>query len=674
MSSEAIIAIEEQVTIPAGVTIATEPSPSITQQQQASTSTSTSFDSKDSKTNNNPKNKDLNTQNNNTNNRNRKRKNFSRNHQKNKKWNLNKNFKRNCNKEKNNQQNKNDLTGTEIHHNVLHMQQHHNNSKYNKNVNVGGNCSITNSTSNNGGGGDRNNCGGNISGRTNNNNNNNLNNKRQIFSVGKFFLPDKRPRKECIIPPTKFLLGGNISDPLNLNSLQNESENATTPKSSPIPTPPHYKAKIDVIIPPNINDPLHLLDPVDSVEYELQLCSPLKKKSKPRHRKKRKSAKDKSFDNNTSGNKSDNLNHSREDSFNTDGELIVDAKETDDEKISTEAAIVITECEAAKTKSEREKAIRDLKLELGEGGRKRRLSESISLNKNKTRRVDAMDKIVSPVIPQPGAWKRPHWNVPRGPGRTRLLSSTSVSEDVVSPTEDKILSDILIGTNNDELKIEKSAVNHMEMVPHSEQPTEDLSCLPSTSAAMEPESSGTLFVEEPKTQKQYAPHQYGNYDRYYGYRNLNEFIDVRLKVFMRDSRIFRDKDILDIGCNVGLMTIAVAKMLNPKTITGIDIDKNLIQKARRNLAMYARIPSTSDKSMEQPSQKPHCSKKNVSIKKAVDKKSKYQSKNSKNKHTDYFPISFPICFGNIMNIDNKSPDETDPKKFPQNVYFRTVSI
>lgn len=37
----------------------------------------------------------------------------------------------------------------------------------------------------------------------------------------------KKKKKECqnIIPPKKFLLGGSISDPLNLNSLQNEDIN-----------------------------------------------------------------------------------------------------------------------------------------------------------------------------------------------------------------------------------------------------------------------------------------------------------------------------------------------------------------------------------------------------------------------------------------------------------------
>lgn len=81
--------------------------------------------------------------------------------------------------------------------------------------------------------------------------------------------------------PTKFLLGGNINDPLNLNSFQdeeiNKAMNAVTPKSSPIPTPPRRRGQIEVIIPPNIHDPLNLIDCADEAEYEQQMCSPVKK-------------------------------------------------------------------------------------------------------------------------------------------------------------------------------------------------------------------------------------------------------------------------------------------------------------------------------------------------------------------------------------------------------------
>merc|ERR1719242_2088591 len=64
--------------------------------------------------------------------------------------------------------------------------------------------------------------------------------------------------------PSKFLLGGNINDPLNLNSLNDEKisrvVNAVTPESSPLPTPTHRKEdyKIEVLIPLNISDPLNL--------------------------------------------------------------------------------------------------------------------------------------------------------------------------------------------------------------------------------------------------------------------------------------------------------------------------------------------------------------------------------------------------------------------------------
>uniref|UniRef100_A0A182SQ80 RNA methyltransferase n=1 Tax=Anopheles maculatus TaxID=74869 RepID=A0A182SQ80_9DIPT len=87
-------------------------------------------------------------------------------------------------------------------------------------------------------------------------------------------------------------------------------------------------------------------------------------------------------------------------------------------------------------------------------------------------------------------------------------------------------------------------------------------------------------------------YHFGNYDRYYGYHSLNEYIDVRLKVFLRNSYLFRDKDVLDIGCNVGLMTIAIAKMLHPKSATGIDVDGKLVAKARKNLSKYVRVPRT----------------------------------------------------------------------------------
>lgn len=188
-------------------------------------------------------------------------------------------------------------------------------------------------------------------------------------SISKFFLPHKRPPKEVFIPPTKFLLGGNISDPLNLNSLQDEdvnrAMNAVTPESSPLPTPPRHKGKIDVIIPPNIRDPLNLLDPLDNDEYEKQLEMQQRKPRKKARIRRR---------------TTDNTSPISE----IDVDVIEHIKEPPPPEPSTSACIK---------------------------SRKRSCSDSDNASQKgkdpkKLRRMDSLDKIVSPVVPQPGAWMR----------------------------------------------------------------------------------------------------------------------------------------------------------------------------------------------------------------------------------------------------------------------------
>ena len=86
-----------------------------------------------------------------------------------------------------------------------------------------------------------------------------------------------------------------------------------------------------------------------------------------------------------------------------------------------------------------------------------------------------------------------------------------------------------------------------------------------------------------------AKFQYGNYNRYYGYRL--EGSDPRLQYF--DPDWFRSKDVLDVGCNVGEVTMAIARDMIPTSITGIDIDPTLISKARKMISQYAnrKVPS-----------------------------------------------------------------------------------
>lgn len=217
-------------------------------------------------------------------------------------------------------------------------------------------------------------------------------------TISKFFLPHKRPRKEVFIPPTKFLLGGNISDPLNLNSLQDEdinrAMNAVTPESSPLPTPPRHKAKIEVIIPPNIRDPLNLMEPVDNEEYEKRL--------EMQQRKPRKKAR-------------------------------IRRRTTDNTSPTKEVTIV------------KEEGIKEPPPPEPSTSKSRKRSCSDSDNSSqkgkdckKLRRMDSLDKIVSPVVPQPGAWMRarpqPRAVPPERPASPRAKVKTSTDGEQKLPT------------------------------------------------------------------------------------------------------------------------------------------------------------------------------------------------------------------------------------------------
>lgn len=185
--------------------------------------------------------------------------------------------------------------------------------------------------------------------------------------------------------PTKFLLGGNINDPLNLNSLQDEeinrAMNAVTPKSSPIPTPPRRKGRVEVIIPSNIHDPLNLIDCADDAEYEQQLASPVKKGRKKRMKRKRTTSAclESTVKAESTGKPEAKTPEANEDSAKIPEQSAVEAKPKEKELSLELNAPSPVKKESKKRKSEEHK-------------------EQVKKFKN------CMDKIVSPVIPQPGAW------------------------------------------------------------------------------------------------------------------------------------------------------------------------------------------------------------------------------------------------------------------------------
>ncbi|XP_017003297.2 7SK snRNA methylphosphate capping enzyme bin3 [Drosophila takahashii] len=707
----------------------------------------------------------------------------------------------------------------------------------------------------------------------------------------KFFLPEKRLRKEVIVPPTKFLLGGNISDPLNLNSLQNENTSnasssnntpATTPRQSPITTPP----KVEVIIPPNIHDPLHLLDPVDSMEYEKQLTSPMKRGGggggmlhhRQHHHRTRKNRKRRRFDSNNTSHAGDEggggggvgeltdepttqptassslaaspvaaaplnvggslllsesaapaagetaetghqqqLAHVRSPQASasaaaaemptptpteaaaeaTPAEEQVEqaasapaatsspqrpqqhvaaaAEEATHDATAAAAALpaaseppgeeeMLLSCSAtsatlavASTLAERRaQASRDLRLDLsstcygvggtglsfggsstasvgsgGGGGRKRKISESNNSQKSKKfHRHDAMDKIVSPVVPQPGAWKRPPRILqPSGARKPNTRRSTSFSEsELLSPVEEvppKQLPLIEVEIPRDDtpdlpehglgspMSTTSAATSHtageQDSLAGADTSMADASAVqvPATSTLMlEPALIPPLKLQ-PKFRADGLKYRYGNFDRYVDFRQLNEFRDVRLQVFQRHVELFQNKDILDIGCNVGHMTITVARHLAPKTIVGIDIDRELVARARRNLSIFVRIPKEeklpevkvepmlevkTEKAEEEASAAAHKKTRRGKKRRKVQQGLQQHHHHHHHHHQDleqlqqqqkldallvkpheFFPISFPLTYGGIPHLPatSKSPNMFANKNlFPANVFFR----
>lgn len=135
-------------------------------------------------------------------------------------------------------------------------------------------------------------------------------------------------------------------------------------------------------------------------------------------------------------------------------------------------------------------------------------------------------------------------------------------------------------------------------------------------------------------------------DRYYGYRNPGHEVDPRLKAFATRKELFLQKDILDIGCNIGHITLSVARDLGAKSITGIDIDRTLINIARKNVKHYVNC-------VQSPARNENGDR-------------------TSDSDASFFPMSMPINYGPV-DISGFTKHKQD-KGFPYNVTFVQVSL
>ncbi|KAG1661246.1 7SK snRNA methylphosphate capping enzyme [Nymphon striatum] len=307
--------------------------------------------------------------------------------------------------------------------------------------------------------------------------------RRYSASSVDFKAGGKRRRHNNKDPELKFLMGGDISDPLNLKSLENEEinrrVNAPTPVSSPMPTP---KQKIDYIIPLNVADPLALNNVNQNFELTL---SPARKKKHKRSR----------------------------------------VKSCGDEAAIKTATDRGKECDEHKDKDESNSDSKPKILHL----------------RKKVEDIDS-DKIVSPVIIQ-------------GPMSIKSRKKSKEGFEFERPD------------SNFRFR-RRSGKRHHSGASNT--------------------SSSSCHIHFNAKDKDF---QYGNYSRYYGYRNHKLDSDQRLKCLKKEW--IEGKDVLDIGCNVGHITLTVAKEFSPRKIIGIDIDEKLIQAANKNVKYYVTSQLTS---------------------------------------------------------------------------------
>lgn len=295
----------------------------------------------------------------------------------------------------------------------------------------------------------------------------------------------KRRRFTSVALPTKFLLGGNITDPLNLRSLEdekvNQQLNAFTPASSPMPLSRH-RTQVQVLIPPNIYDPLNL-NTGEEIEFNLLTSKPRKRR---RHRKSR-----------------------REENENTVAPLnVVSAK---------------TECVESSVGPENSHCHYD-----------NCVVNDLTLEKPPSPSEDRVvsNKIVSPVVPQGSPakfFKRYH--------------SRSFSKD------------------NDDKQQHKQVTKRRRSKTRLQQKAD--------------------YVKYRANAEKFC---YGNHViRHLGWDG-HDGMDQRLRIL--NENLFCGKDIMDVGCNSGELTLYIARHWKPRKIIGIDIDKKLINVAQTKLRKY----------------------------------------------------------------------------------------
>lgn len=314
--------------------------------------------------------------------------------------------------------------------------------------------------------------------------------------------------------PTNFLLGGNIFDPLNLNSLMDEDVNralnAETPKSSPLPA--KSRDPVEILIPRDITDPLNLNSGLADSSF---LVSPFKSGGRRRHR---------------------NRHHG------------------------------------------------------GTGGGGAGFTSAQLNTSEETRVVSGRNE--AKVLPDPMvANSIPALDVSRDSNSfgsvTRESHDHSADTSTSLKDEPSVSLDDSTSSINQHTSRRKRRRNSGKMdapVNHSTPMEKRYASGGSFHTPRAGSKPGGHPHQPHHNKSQHKKFQYGNYNKYYGYRNPCASEDPRIRVFHPEW--FEGKEVLDLGCNAGHLTLYIAKTFRPARILGLDIDSGLVHAARKNIRHY----------------------------------------------------------------------------------------
>lgn len=345
---------------------------------------------------------------------------------------------------------------------------------------------------------------------------------------------------KAVSSPSRFLLGGNVRDPLNLASLNDEDVNrllnAVTPKSSPIPTPAHRKEAVEVIIPSNIYDPLNLNSAEEghiccrSVQNAEAGCGK-KKRNKKRNKRKRTVS-----DSEQIGSK---RKRTISDCEPVASEAVPEGTNARENKsvqdfielsTVTSEKCLLTETQASEEIGTSSSWHADIKHPCKTRKKRKSTHSATKLENVSEQRSKEKDEIVSPVVP----------------------ISKTVPSDSVSPRS-KRRKQSAAGSVSRTLSMSRYHSIDVGKISNKILPT----CVSSKQESF----------------------SYGNCANWV--KGSSDEADHRLNCLKKAW--FEDKDVLDVGCNTGRVTMYIAKNMNPKHIVGLDIDNTLINAAKKSV-------------------------------------------------------------------------------------------